>query len=106
MQRHTATVHLEVEGLTAQVRKTTNFHVAFFAFPREGEGFASVCGPSPPLKPLPEGRGAVKLAPLHPRSGGERGAVKLAPLRRRSRGERETRRGFRDEDQQRWAPAN
>src|SRR5262249_6088905 len=34
------------------------------------------------------GRGAVKLAPLRPRSGGERGAVKLAPLRRRSRGGR------------------
>src|SRR5262245_2235475 len=31
------------------------------------------------------GRGAVKLAPLRPRSGGERGAVKLAPLRRHSR---------------------
>src|SRR5215470_18745844 len=34
------------------------------------------------------GRGAVKLAPLRPRSGGERGAVKLAPLRRHRRGER------------------
>src|SRR5512145_691052 len=32
-------------------------------------------------------RGAVKLAPLRPRSGGERGAVKLAPLRPRSGGE-------------------
>src|SRR5262247_3408009 len=34
---------------------------------------------------LVKGRGAVKLAPLRPRSGGERGAVKLAPLRRHSR---------------------
>src|SRR5215475_3812797 len=37
--------------------------------------------------PFGKGRGAVKLAPLRPRSGGERGAVKLGPLRRRSRGE-------------------
>jgi hypothetical protein len=34
-----------------------------------------------------QGRGAVKLAPLRPRSGGERGDVKLSPLRRRRRGE-------------------
>src|SRR5262245_26836099 len=38
--------------------------------------------------PFGKGRGAVKLAPLRPRSGGERGAVKLAPLRPRSGGER------------------
>ena len=32
------------------------------------------------------GRGAVKLAPLRPRSGGERAALNEAALRRRSRG--------------------
>src|SRR5262245_56302079 len=37
--------------------------------------------------PFGKGRGAVKLAPLRPRSGGERGAVKLVPLRPRRRGE-------------------
>src|SRR5215470_11147067 len=54
------------------------------------------CGTCSPTRP--EGKGAVKLAPLRPRSGGERGAVKLVsggsgkgrpkPLRRRRRGER------------------
>jgi hypothetical protein len=35
--------------------------------------------------PLPEGRGAVKLAPLRRRSRGERAPVKLGALYRRSR---------------------
>src|SRR5215470_18805545 len=44
------------------------------------------CGTCSPTRP--EGRGAVKLAPLRRRRRGERGHVKLCPLRRRSRGER------------------
>ena len=39
--------------------------------------------------PLPEGRGAVKLAPLRRRRRGERAPVKLGALCRRSRRERE-----------------
>ena len=57
VQRHTTTFHLEVEGLTAQVRNTTNFHVAFFAFPGEGEGFSQGLGTLTQLKPLLEGEG-------------------------------------------------
>src|SRR4029450_7137453 len=59
-----------------------------------GEGHRRVAGPaSPPLEdshphPLPEGRRAVKLAPLRRRRRGERGHVKLWPLRRHRRGER------------------
>src|SRR5438270_9096023 len=37
VQRHAAALHLEVEGLTAQVRNATHFHVLFL-FPKEGEG--------------------------------------------------------------------
>src|SRR5215471_13883037 len=53
-----------------------------------GKGLHRSWHEAPHPNPLPEGRGAVKLAPLRRRSRGERGHVKLCPLRRRSRGER------------------
>ena len=40
--------------------------------------------PHPPFKPLPEGRGRVKLRPLRRRSRGERAPVKLGALCPRS----------------------
>ena len=45
--------------------------------------------PHPVIKPSPGGKGAAKLAPLRPRSGGERGAVTTLgrPLPTQSQGE-------------------